>query len=149
MATNILKEQYDKLQQENEQYNKLISQQKDHLDSLDKEVNYNRRILYLWCMICSAMWVVEVMVIMIVVCAVVGIPLIADPNIYSQCLILEPTTKKMCCCRYSYRVNCVSYFLCGSRSLWQRAGFKRSSQSQVASSNNKGNTARTGNVSAP
>ncbi|XP_039654819.1 coiled-coil domain-containing protein 63-like [Perca fluviatilis] len=38
MATDILKEQYNNLQEENDQYKKLISQQKDNWDSLDKEV---------------------------------------------------------------------------------------------------------------
>ena len=40
MATDILKEQYDNLQEENEQFKKLIRQQKDNLISLDKEVQY-------------------------------------------------------------------------------------------------------------
>ncbi|XP_051270778.1 coiled-coil domain-containing protein 63-like [Dicentrarchus labrax] len=38
MATDILKEQYNNLQEENDQYKKLISQQRDHLVSLDQEI---------------------------------------------------------------------------------------------------------------
>ncbi|XP_031132988.1 coiled-coil domain-containing protein 63-like [Sander lucioperca] len=38
MATDILKEQYNNLQEENDQYKRLISQQKDNLVSLDREV---------------------------------------------------------------------------------------------------------------
>ncbi|XP_054472091.1 coiled-coil domain-containing protein 63-like [Anoplopoma fimbria] len=39
MATDLLKEQYNNLQEENDQYKKLINQQKDYLASLNKEVN--------------------------------------------------------------------------------------------------------------
>ncbi|XP_035518255.1 coiled-coil domain-containing protein 63-like [Morone saxatilis] len=38
MATDILKEQYNNLQKENDHYKKLISQQRDHLVSLDQEI---------------------------------------------------------------------------------------------------------------
>ncbi|XP_068576741.1 coiled-coil domain-containing protein 63-like [Cebidichthys violaceus] len=38
MATDLLKEQYNNLQEENDQYEKIISQQKDGVASLDKEI---------------------------------------------------------------------------------------------------------------
>ncbi|KAK5872820.1 hypothetical protein PBY51_013482 [Eleginops maclovinus] len=38
MSTDILKEQYKHLQEENDQHKKLTSQQKDHLVSLDREI---------------------------------------------------------------------------------------------------------------
>lgn len=40
MASDIFKEEYNNLQEENDRYMQLISQQKDHLVSLDREVNY-------------------------------------------------------------------------------------------------------------